>query len=633
MLIRFLVAATVLIATNLFSGDTHWECAPNDDFVEYADCTSDNGNQVRVQTPDQLGDNFTLTAKFPSGSLFEGSSKNGKLFGKRTDPDGTIIEGPLKGIYFEGKGTISYPLNDDRDRYIGEISVDKPNGEGVLYYKESSALDYGEGVFKEGEHVSAIYFQRNGLVVKGRRIAGRYEGYVEIDYKLDKYVERYEGYVANSFRHGYGKLYYRSGDIFEGNFIEGKRSGYGVYKFNTSTVDEAYYSRAEGNWVNDALNGQARLYRKDGVLIYSGNMIDAKENGLGTTFFESMTWIGEHKDGLPNGSGKMIHKEGKYYEGFVVDGVSNGPGKLYLPSTNETFIGNFQDDLLQGEGEYVNGDDDWRYNGPFKNGLFHGIGEITLADGESYYAEYDKGIYLGEEDFIPDKTFKRVALVIGNDNYQSSPLDNAISDSMGMKIALESNGFEVIHATDLTQSSFILALEKFESALQKYGPSTEALFYYAGHAVQVDGINYLNPVDAEIKTKYDLDIRSISISRIFSILENKVSGVKIVILDACRNNPFNGFIRSPKLGLAQINAPSGMIIGYSTAPGSVALDGTSDGYGFFTGSLVNAINTPGLTIEEVFKKTRQSVVSLTKRQQIPWESSSLLGDFYFKKQN
>ena len=82
-----------------------------------------------------------------------------------------------------------------------------------------------------------------------------------------------------------------------------------------------------------------------------------------------------------------------------------------------------------------------------------------------------------------------------------------------------------------------------------------------------------------------------------------------------------------------MNAPSGMIIGYSTAPGSVALDGTSDGYGFFTGSLVNAINTPGLTIEEVFKKTRQSVVSLTKRQQIPWESSSLLGDFYFKKQN
>tara|TARA_B100001057_G_scaffold487638_1_gene570680 strand:- start:1521 stop:1874 length:354 start_codon:yes stop_codon:yes gene_type:complete len=114
-------------------------------------------------------------------------------------------------------------------------------------------------------------------------------------------------------------------------------------------------------------------------------------------------------------------------------------------------------------------------------------------------------------------------------------------------------------------------------------------------------------------------------------MEKSIAGIKIVILDACRNNPFTSFSRSPVLGLAQMNAPSGMIISYSTSPGSVALDGTAEGYGYFTGSLINAINTPGLTIEQVFKKTRQSVVSLTNRQQIPWESSSLLGDFYFNQ--
>ena len=163
------------------------------------------------------------------------------------------------------------------------------------------------------------------------------------------------------------------------------------------------------------------------------------------------------------------------------------------------------------------------------------------------------------------------------------------------------------------------------------GPNTEALFYYAGHAVQVDGINYLNPIDAKINTKYDLEIRSVNLSRIFSILDKTISVIKIVILDACRNNPFNSFVRSPQLGLAQMNAPTGTYISYSTAPGSVALDGTADGYGYFTGSLVNAINTPGLTIEEVFKKTRLSVISLTDGQQIPWEASSLLVIFTSKK--
>ena len=630
MLNRSLVAISVLISANLFSSDTHWECVPNDDFIEYADCTSNNGKQVRVQTPDQLGDNFTLNAKFPSGSFFEGSSKNGKLFGKRTDPNGQIIEGVLEGIYFEGEGTIIYPPESIEEKYVGYISVDQPNGQGKIYYKDTENWLYAEGTFKDGEHVQATYYQKDGTIVKGSVVNGFYQGYAEVEYEPESTYRSYSGYVVNSNWHGYGKLTYKNGNIYEGYFIENNRVGFGVLTFSKEIVSEGFsYQRAEGVWTNDALTGYANIYSSDGSLWYSGQVTDGLRDGLGTSHFDGGVWVGEHLNDQPTGNGKVLYDDGEYYEGFVVEAVYQGPGKLYYPKVNETYIGNFNDGSLEGEGEFYNGD--WRYNGNFKNGLFDGSGKITLANGDSYFATYKEGIYQGELDIIPDKTFARVALVIGNDNYDSSPLDNAILDSLGVKVALESNGFEVIHETDLTQASFLGALEKFERALKRYGPSTEALFYYAGHAVQVDGINYLNPVDAKIETKYDLDVRSISVSRIFSILEKSVSGVKIVILDACRNNPFNSFVRSPQLGLAQMNAPSGMIISYSTAPGSVALDGTSEGYGFFTGSLVNAINTPGLTIEEVFKKTRQSVVSLTNRQQIPWESSSLLGDFYFKK--
>ena len=122
-------------------------------------------------------------------------------------------------------------------------------------------------------------------------------------------------------------------------------------------------------------------------------------------------------------------------------------------------------------------------------------------------------------------------------------------------------------------------------------------------------------------------------NRVFEVLNESIDGVKIAILDSCRNNPFVSSIRSSKQGLAQMSAPPGTIIAYSTAPGETAIDGSSKGFGIYTGSLIEAINQPGLRIEEVFKETRKSVVRITKGQQIPWDSSSLISDFYFIKEN
>ena len=158
-----------------------------------------------------------------------------------------------------------------------------------------------------------------------------------------------------------------------------------------------------------------------------------------------------------------------------------------------------------------------------------------------------------------------------------------------------------------------------------------SLFYYAGHASQVDGINYLNPVDTVIRDESDLELESINARKILNILDTNREGIKIMILDACRNNPFKTFSRSSDLGLAQMDAPSGTFIAYSTSPGKIALDGSAGNYSFYTGSLISNIAIPGMTIEEVFKNTRRDVVRLTSREQIPWEASSLLGDFYFQK--
>ncbi len=622
----------------------HWNCLPNDDVIEYADCTSNTGVTLRVTDPSELGDTFTISGTFPSGSTFEGTANNGKYYGKRIDEDGTIYEGPLNGFYFEGIGKIT---STDGSSYEGEILADQANGFGKLTWGSNPdfLVLYSEGIFKDGNFTNdTTHYYKNGWIVQGTMDENGHQGEVTIDFSSaprktndnDKDSLEwvfYEGGITDNLLHGYGKLTYLSGEIYEGHFKEDKRHGYGELIFNLSdeelSSEEFDHSKISGIWKDDSLSGTGMKYDKFGNLYYFGELKEGLRHGLGTSFVYGTTWVGQHINDAVTGVGTMTFEDGSYYKGYVVEANFEGPGELYYVRPREHYVGNFIDNNLEGEGEYIS--DDFSYSGPFKDGLFHGTGKITLVDGETYFAEYSEGNYIGEQEFIPEKAFKRIALVIGNDNYDSGPLDNAVSDSLGMKLVLESSGFEVIHESDLDQSKFLAALSKFESLLKRYGSSTEALFYYAGHAVQVDGINYLNPIDAKIETKYDLDIRSINISRIFSIMDKTVSGVKIVILDACRNNPYNSFIRSPQLGLAQMNAPSGMIISYSTAPGSVALDGTVDGYGYFTGSLVNAINTPGLTIEEVFKRTRQSVVSMTNRQQIPWESSSLLGDFYFSK--
>lgn len=220
---------------------------------------------------------------------------------------------------------------------------------------------------------------------------------------------------------------------------------------------------------------------------------------------------------------------------------------------------------------------------------------------------------------------KRVALVIGNGSYRSSPLVNPVNDAQLVSTALLKVGFEVKLSTNQTRDEMKRSIDALGSALDA---ASIGLFYYAGHGVQVNGENYLIPVDANITSEHDVDIEAVSLSRVFARLEGAGNRMNFIVLDACRDNPFPKASRSGQRGLALANAPEGMLISYSTAPGAVATDG-NDQNSPFSRSLASNISNRGWRVEDVFKAVRRDVKHSTSGKQVPWESSSLDSDFWF----
>ncbi|WP_441260187.1 caspase family protein [Bradyrhizobium sp. 521_C7_N1_3] len=223
---------------------------------------------------------------------------------------------------------------------------------------------------------------------------------------------------------------------------------------------------------------------------------------------------------------------------------------------------------------------------------------------------------------------QRVALVIGNSNYKNAPqLQNPDNDAESMAQFLNSAGFEVVAATDLTQNDMLRVVQDFSAKVSARGPNTVAIVYYAGHGVQLAGENYLVPVDAKVSNPTELVSNSVRLVDVMSTLETIPSRMRIVILDACRNNPFPD-VNDAGRGLAIVDAPNGSIVGYSTAPGAEAQDGTN-GHSPYTQAFLNAAREPNVPIEQLFKRVRLEVNQTTSGAQIPWESSSLTSDFTF----
>ncbi len=221
---------------------------------------------------------------------------------------------------------------------------------------------------------------------------------------------------------------------------------------------------------------------------------------------------------------------------------------------------------------------------------------------------------------------RRVALVIGNSAYKDSPLLNPVNDARAISAALTESGFTVIARENTDQRGMLSALREFGDKLRDGGVG---IFYYAGHGMQIKGRNYLIPVGASIEREDEVAYSAVDAQAVLDKMEAAGNGTNIMILDACRNNPFTRSTRSGQAGLAQMDAPVGTLVAFATSPGAVASDGGGQN-GLYTQHLLTAMRQQGAKVEDVFKQVRANVRRDSQGKQVPWESTSLEGDFYFK---
>lgn len=250
-----------------------------------------------------------------------------------------------------------------------------------------------------------------------------------------------------------------------------------------------------------------------------------------------------------------------------------------------------------------------------------------LADSRSY-AQQDPSRQLEHATEQRANSSGRIALVIGNGAYTTAPaLKNPPNDARDMAATLKTLGFDVSSGVNVSQREMKRLIREFGQKLKAGG---NGLFYYAGHGVQARGRNYIIPIDAEIQSEADVEDSGVDVGLVLNYMDDAQNGLNIVILDACRTNPFARSFRSASDGLAQVDAPTGTLIAYATAPGRVAADGVGKN-GVYTSELLKAMQVPGLPATEMFMRVRAEVMKRTGNKQVPWEASSLVGSFYFSR--
>ena len=234
---------------------------------------------------------------------------------------------------------------------------------------------------------------------------------------------------------------------------------------------------------------------------------------------------------------------------------------------------------------------------------------------------------------------KRIALVIGNGAYRSAPLKNPVSDARAVAASLKQLDYEV---TLRENTSLVDLIESLRAFSLRAATSSVRLLFYAGHGIQAKGRNYLLPVDAEPQSEDEIAAKTADVNELLDRLAGIKQGLNIVVLDACRVNPFaGGVIVGPDgrrlkfrgvtpAGLAPLDAPVGTLVAFSTAPNGIALDGATGDHSIYAKHLLANLSTPGLPVEQLFKRVRIAVAQETQRVQVPWESSSLTTEFCFK---
>jgi hypothetical protein len=256
------------------------------------------------------------------------------------------------------------------------------------------------------------------------------------------------------------------------------------------------------------------------------------------------------------------------------------------------------------------------------------LGLIIVA--AAFAMSFGAAVLAGETRKVVPASAPRLALVIGNGDYQKlGRLDNPGRDAWLIADRLRGLGFDVTEKADRDLKGMSDDIEAFARDIKARGPDTVSVLYYAGHGLESDGVNFLVPVSADIKRKADIATNSLSVRRIADRLSAAGNQLNILILDACRDNPFPESVAPRGItGLVPMGTALGEFIASSTGSGKAAFDG-DDGHSPYARALADAISAPGEKLEDVFKSVRRQVRLATGEQQIPWESTSLELDFYF----
>ena len=218
----------------------------------------------------------------------------------------------------------------------------------------------------------------------------------------------------------------------------------------------------------------------------------------------------------------------------------------------------------------------------------------------------------------------RRALIIGNARYEVSPLANPVNDALDMDAALQRIGYETTLGIDLGADELIATIQDFQQSISR---GDSVIFYFAGHGIQLGGENYLIPVNANLRDERDLEFQAVQVSRVARAIEEVGVEQSLIILDACRDNPFLSQSRGGTRGLSLAAARTGSMVVYATAPGQVAFDGDGRN-GLFTAALLNHIETPGIEVHDMIREVRAEVASSTGNQQIPFATSSITEPMY-----
>ncbi len=613
-----------------------------------------------------------------NGDKYEGYTQNGMRSGKGTYyfSSGERYRGYWQNNKRNGYGTNYYP---DGEKYKGNWKDDKRNGYGTYTYVDGS---YYSGMWEMGVYVGT-----------GQNSYGCISGDCNNGYGVYRWKggQQYEGWFKNGKQHGKGTVTWGNKRAYKGTWVKGKQHGYGLETASGFTVKRGFwengtytgttYSKA-GCISGNCNNGYGTLISENGDR-YIGQFKNGQFNGYGKLdCIIGERYVGEFKNNEYYGEGTLTLKDGSKYIGNFVESDFNGLGTYYYadgkidrgkwkngefagtaqkgvtlpvimwrqPATNSVMV----EDIVYKIKLCISSKEKPRDIQVFVNDKLVIKNAVTglHSAGSSCNYMFERSLNLKPGDNMikvivkngagqttsetrkvnyntePVKKNKRYALVIGNAAYDVGALRNPTNDAQAMAAELKQLGFDVSVYVNQKQAEMVRVIREFGDKIATN--KGVGLFFFAGHGFQLGGENYIIPVDAHISGFDDIETQTININRITGEMDYAKNDMNIIILDACRNNPFEGSSSLSGKGLASLTAPSGTIIAFATAPGSTA----SDGYGkngLYTQELLKAISKPGYVLEDVFKEVRRNVYKISNKKQTPWENSSLFDNFYFKK--